>query len=163
MEGAAQDAWKVPDVVAIISAIAATASACVAAGQIWLSRRDANRRAVLELLRDIDAASRGLLPYSVEDAQACILARYCEATTELTDGAQAYFAFLNSADLAAFATSKGLADQKLVDEYLATLVRKDVVTRTFLLRLQEACGDDKIYEHLYHLLLRFPVRGVPPQ
>ena len=147
----------------IVASIAAASSAVFAGIQVLLSRRDANRRAALELLRDLESKSRDLISISVADAQDCILAMYRGSPAEVTSGVKAYFAFLNSADLASFAVAKGLADRELLDEHISTLLRAEVITLAFLTALQEACRDDKVYEHLHAQLHKHQLRGVARQ
>lgn len=59
-----------------MAALSAVAAAAVAAGQLWLSRRDANRRAALSYLERLDERVRPLWSIDPEAVQAEIIRRY---------------------------------------------------------------------------------------
>jgi hypothetical protein len=132
-----------------LEAIATFFAAIFAGVQIWLSRRDANTRAVLDYLREIDRRVQDAWLARPSAAQAELLAYYRGERPDLTPGAKNYMALLNSIDLLAFAVSKGLMDGKIAQEYLRTLLGPDLVSLTFLKELQDCCGDEAVYEHLF--------------
>jgi hypothetical protein len=116
----------------LVAAVAVAVSAGFAGLQLWLGRRDANRRAVLDLLRDVDAKSRDVIGHSVQYAKQAIITCYRDGNDELPQGAMAYLALLSSLDLLAFATAKGLAEATLVNEHVETLLRPSAVSLNFL-------------------------------
>ena len=134
---------------AILEAIGTSLAAAFAGAQIWLSRRDANTRAVFEHLRQVDVRVQEAWLARPSVAQAELLAYYRGQRPELTTAAKNYMALLNSIDLLAFAVSKGLADNNIAGEYLRSLLSPDLVSLTFLRELQTCCGDSSVYEHLF--------------
>lgn len=134
---------------AIVEAVGTAAAAFFAATQIRLSRRDANSRAVLEHLREIDRRVTEAVKARVSDAQAELLEYYRGQRKDLTGAASSYMALLNSLDVLAFAAEKKLVDKEVAGEYLRTLLSPEVVTQTFLKEVQSCCGDIHVYEHLY--------------
>ncbi|MEX2109824.1 MAG: hypothetical protein WD802_04415 [Gemmatimonadaceae bacterium] len=134
---------------AFFSAAAAALSALFAGFQIRFSRRDANNRLVFEHLREIDTRIQAAWAVPTEVAQEEVLAYYRRERTDLTEGAKAFLALLNSLDLLAFAVQKKLVDSSPVDEYVRTVVSENVISQTFLREFQKCCGDEASYEHLY--------------
>jgi len=147
----------------IVGTLAAGASAVFAGVQILLSRRDANRRAVLDLLQTVDQAGQEVLPHNIAEAQAGSLAVYRGTDTEFSEGARAYLAFLNTLDLVAFSVNNGLADRKLVVKHVSTLLRAEAVTVAFIRSLQGATDDERTYEDLLDLIEKQPFRGRLPR
>jgi hypothetical protein len=135
------------------SAAAAVVAALVAAFQIHISRRDANRRATFEHLREVEVRLLAAQSFEASSAQAELI-RYYEGglTDDLSGGAKAHMALLTSLDLIAFARSQRIIDIKVADEYLKTLVNPKVIPLTFLSQLQAAIGDVCVFEHLAQYL-----------
>lgn len=136
-----------------LEAIGTISAATFAAAQIWLSRRDANTRAVLDNLRIIgDKAIRaGATP--VEIAQQDVLDYYRGNRSDLSSGATAYLDLLNSLDLLSFAVKSKLVDRKKTNEHIRTLINPNLITRSFLKAFQGCCGDSTVYEHLYNYFI----------
>ena len=135
-----------------VAGVAAVASALVAAQQIWLSRRDANRRAALEHMRTIDERIRPLIRHSHDDLERAVLDAYKGQPND-SDVCADYMALLNALDLAAFAVDERLVARKLLEEYLGTIMRSGTVTLTFIDAFQACCGDSTAYHHLRKFLL----------
>lgn len=132
-----------------VEAIGTSAAAAFAGWQILRSRQDANQRAVFEHLREVERRLQEAWAYDLEGAQRDALAYFGRNTTTLSPAARAYLGLINSLDLLALAIKKGLVTQKVVDEHIATLANPQVLPLSFLKALQDACGDNKVYEHLY--------------
>jgi hypothetical protein len=134
---------------AFVEAVAASVAAVFAGLQIHFSRRDANSRAVFEHLREIDQRVQALWADDTQRAQAELLAFYRREREDLTDGARRYMSLLNSLDMLALAVEKRLVDKRTVSEHVQTLLQPHLVSQTFLRELQNCCGDEAVYEHLY--------------
>lgn len=131
-----------------VAANAGTAAAAVFAGiQIWLSKRDANRRATLEALLLIDTRLQSIWRDDTAALQREVIAYY-EKREAPSDACQRYLAFLNSLDLVAFSIENGLVDRKLASKHMNTLLKKHVVSFSFLTSFQRCCGDTAVYENL---------------
>jgi hypothetical protein len=137
-----------------VSAGAAAISAVFAGVQIQWSRRDANRRLAFEHLREIETRLQRAWAFLVVDMRRDVLDYYRRDRDDLTPGAQAFLALLNSLDLLAYGLQKRLVDPSLVDEWVKTVVSEKVLSQTFLRELQKCCGDEASYEHLYAYFTR---------
>ena len=135
------------------SALLAAISTAVASTQLWLSRRDANRRAAMEQLRLVGTLLEAYLPFAAEDPRPGIIRRYRRESDDLPRGASAYMALLNQLDLTAFGIQRGMFDGRTALDYLKTLFADQTVTLSFLRELQGCCGNACIYEHLYKLMV----------
>lgn len=133
----------------ITGALAAAASAGFAGVQMWRARVDANRRAALDLLRELDQRVQEAWYTPTSTAQEEVLAYYGRKRDDLTLGARRYTALLNSLELLTYAIHKRLVDRKLVDDFVKTVVNEDVISLTFLDKFRKCCGRDDVYEHLY--------------
>jgi hypothetical protein len=128
---------------------AAALSAVFAGIQLQWSRRDANRRLAFEHLREIETRLQKAWAFLTADMRRDILNYYRRERDDLTPGAQAFLALLNSLDLLAYGLRKKLVDSRLVDEWVKTVVSERVLSQTFLRELQKCCGDEASYEDLY--------------
>jgi hypothetical protein len=137
------------DVLLIVSAVSAGASAVFAGFQIQFSRRDANRRVAFEFLREVETRLQEAWAFPTEEMQREVLDYYRRDRRDLTAGARAFLALLNSLDLLAYGLQKKLVDSTLIDEWVKTVVSENVLSLTFLRDLQKCCGDEASYEHLY--------------
>lgn len=138
----------------IASTVAAGASALFAALQISISRRDANNRAALEALRNVDTELRAAWDYDIETSQAEVIAYFSGKTTTLPHCAKSYLSLLNAIDLLALAVQQKLVSRKIVEEHIPTLLNKDVVSLTFLTEFRKSCEDEGVYIHLQELLIK---------
>lgn len=139
---------------AMIAAFAAVAAAGIAAYQIFLSRRDANRRAALSYLERLDDRVRPLWSIDIAAVQEAILRRYRGEGDDLSPQALDYLSFLNTLDLLAFATSHDMVAPALADRHVATLFRAKIVSASFLREMQRCCGDLEIYEDLFAYVVK---------
>jgi hypothetical protein len=145
-----------PDTIAFVSAVAAAVSAVFAglsaafAGwQIWLSRRDTQRRAAFDQIRAVSLRLDAYMAVASKHHPALVMRVYSqEADVVLNDGARAYMALLVELDLAAYGIERKLLDRKTALDYLQTILRREVVSRTFVRDLAKACGDPCTLEHL---------------
>jgi hypothetical protein len=141
-----------PDVALVASAISAAGaalSAIFAGAQIKFSRRDENRRLAFEHLREVETRLQKTWGFATDDMQKEVLDYYRRDRRDLTEGASAILALLNSLDLLAYGLEKNLIDSTVIDEWVKTVVSENVLSQTFLRELQKCCGDDASYEHLY--------------
>jgi hypothetical protein len=134
-----------------LASIAAAASAGFAAWQLRSARLQTSRAAAFDQFREIDGRLRDLWSADIAAVQKNIIRAY-KGEAALTDDDKLYLVFLNSLDLLAFARAEGVADQKLVDEYIPTLLRSNTITIDFLKQFQACCSDHQVYEHLSALL-----------
>lgn len=102
----------------VLEGIATSLAAVFAAGRIFLSRRDANSRAVFEHLREIDRRVKEVWQVPIEIAQPELLAYYRKECPDLTSAARNYVALLNGINLLCFAAKRGLASKSVSSEYL---------------------------------------------
>lgn len=137
-----------------LEAIGTIAAATFAAAQIWLSRRDANTRAVLEHLRVIGDKALKAGACHVEDAQKDVLDYYRGKRDDLSPGATAFLDLLNSLDLLAFAVKSRMVDKAKTNEHIRTLVSPSLLSQSFLKEFQACCGDVFVYEHLYEYFIQ---------
>lgn len=148
------DPWsRIAALAGSASAIIAAVAAGIAAAQIWFSRRDANRRASLEQLREVDLRLQPLLRTDPRSLQREVLACYASGGPSLSEECTQYLAFLNSIDLLAFAVQSDLVDEKLVNGHVRTLFSPHLINLTFLRELQTALHNPGIYENLATYLL----------
>ena len=140
---------------AIAEAVATSVAAGAAAYQIRLSRRDANARAVFDHLREIDRRVQDAWLLGAAAAQTELLDYYRKKRPDLTEGARAYLALLNSLDVLAYAADRKLLDGQVAADYLKTLLTPDVISLTFISQFQECCGDTSVYEHLEAFLTKY--------
>lgn len=133
---------------AAAAAVGTAATAVFAGVQIWLSKRDANRRATLDALLLIDTRLQSLWRDDTAALQREVIE--CYRTGEApSEACQRYLAFLNSLDLVAFSIQNGLIDRKLATKHVNTLLRKHVVSFSFLTEFQRCCpGGVAVYEDL---------------
>ena len=136
-----------------IAAAGSAAAAIFAGAQIGLSRRDANRRATLDFLRQVDERLHAVWCLDTRGLQRDILASYEPSGPPLSVDATKYLALLNTLDLLALARHKDLVDSTIVAEHIATLMKQHVVSLSFLTKVRTACQDPRIYEHLGNLLV----------
>jgi hypothetical protein len=134
-----------------LAAIAAAVSAGFAAWQLRSARLQTARATAFEHFREIDVRLRDLWSPDIAAVQKNIIRAY-KGEAALTDDDKLYLVFLNSLDLLAFARAEGVADQKLVDRYIPTLLRSNTITVDFLNQFQACCSDRQVYEHLSALL-----------
>ena len=137
----------------ILASTSAALATALAAWQIYLGRRDANRRAALEHLDKLDDRVQELWSVDAEAARSEILQRYRGEIGDLSATSRVYLGFLNTLDLLAFAIAHGMVDRKLADRYVQTLVGSGVVSPDFLRELQQCCGDTGVYEDLFRYVL----------
>jgi len=123
-----------------------------AAWQIFLSRREANARAVFEHLRELDERVQEAWPHTSGKARKDLLDYFGGERTDLTDGARAFLALLNSLDILAFGLEAGYVDHDLAIRHIRTLVNPDVIPKDFIDEFQRCCRDSNIYEDLKRLL-----------
>lgn len=133
------------------------------AWQIWRSRQDANLRAAMSLLEDVDGAMSVLIDHPIQAAQRELLERYRRTRDDLTPGAKAYLRLLTCLDRVAISVTKNLVNGELVQDHLKTLIRGEVVSATFLQEFCDASGDDDAFCDLRDFIHRFPFRGDPPR
>lgn len=135
-----------------LSAVATTAAAVFAGYQIYTAKRDANRRAALDLLLDIDRRVQPVWRGNVDDAQEKVIAHYRDPSGRLDGDAEAYMSLLNGLDLAGYAVKKNLVDRAYVDDHIKTLVSPEVIPLSFVKRLQKCCNNEEVYKDLYWYL-----------
>ena len=136
---------------AAVAAVAAGCSAAFAAIQIWLDRRDSNRRQALDLLRRVGECLRPLAGVDLDEVRSQIMSVY-RSGGRLSRDASRYLDLLDAIDLAALAVEGSVADRRLLEQHLATVVRKEVVPSSFVTDLRDACNDQNVYEHLYRFI-----------
>jgi hypothetical protein len=135
------DAWT-------IAASTGTAAAAIFAGvQIWLSKRDANRRATLDALLLIDSRLQALWGDDTAAVQRELIKCYSDMQPP-SEACQRYLAFLNSLDVVAFSIENGLLDGKLATRHVNTLLTEHLVSLSFLTEFQRCYGDMAVYENL---------------
>lgn len=106
----------------IAEAIGTILAATAAAIQIWLYRRDANARAIIEHLREVDRRVQATWPHDSESSRADVLAYYRRVRTDLTEGAAAYLGLLNALDVLAFAAKNKLVARRALQEHIDTIL-----------------------------------------
>jgi hypothetical protein len=142
----------------IVAAISAAVAAIIAAVQVWLSRRDANRRATLQLLGDLEQRLHPLWPCDTKLLRSEILTHWTKSNhsssggNKLSQDAINYLALLNTLDLLGFAVNSGLADTMLTIRNVRTLLDGQFVSLSFVNELQDACRDSNVYSDLRTLL-----------
>ena len=99
----------------------------------------------------VEVAEQG----SVGPAQTELVDYYRKKRPDLTAGARAYLALLNSLDVLAYAADRKLLDGQVAADYLKTLLTPDVISLTFIGQFQECCGDTSVYEHLEAFLTKY--------
>jgi hypothetical protein len=132
-----------------VEALATAAAATFAGAAIWLSRRDANRRTAFEHLKAVNVALDRAWAFPMDLAQQQILDYWTGKTADLTEGAKAYLNLLTTLDLLALAVHKGIVDNALVAHYVKTLVNDQLLSQSYLKKLQDCCKNEHIYEDLY--------------
>jgi hypothetical protein len=128
------------------------ASAAFAGYQIYTARLDANRRAALDLLRDIDRRVQTAWRGNLEDAQEKVIEYYRGSTSSLDDHAEAYMSLLNGLDLAGYAAKNNLVDRAYIDGHIRTLVSPEVIPLSFVRSFQVSCNNPEVYQDLYWYL-----------
>lgn len=148
------DCPAVADWWTIAGALSSVAAAVFAGAQIYLSRRDANRRAALEQLRLVDERLQTVLRTGgdVESARSDVLKRYRGETTTFTEGAIAFLALLNALEDTAHAVKNGIVDKAMAFDHLQTIIRPGVVPLTFISDLQSCCEDTNVYRAVRSML-----------
>jgi hypothetical protein len=131
----------------VVSGLAASASALVAASQLRRTRIDQRRRTVFEHLREIDARLAPMMSKDIEAIRAKVLDCY-KGGGELSDDETRFLSLLNALDMLAFARANGIADRRLSDEYVQTLFATHIVSLSFLDELQKCENNQHVYEHL---------------
>lgn len=147
MQEAAASAWT------IIGTVSTAAAAGAAAVQIFISRRDANRRAAIDLLARIDDKLIAIFPENINELQDAILGSYGGDPAPLSVAACKYLALLNSIDLLAYSVKNNLTDKKVAMKHVRTLLQTSVLNASFVKELRECCKDDEVYEDLYRVFL----------
>lgn len=147
MQKAAISAWT------IVGTISTAVAAGAAAVQILISRRDANRRAAIDLLARIDDKLIAIFPENINELQDAILASYKGDVTPLSVAACKYLALLNSIDLLAYSVKHKLTDKNIAMKHVRTLLQTSVLSASFLKELRECCKDEEVYEDLYRVFI----------
>lgn len=138
------DAW---------AAIAAAVAALVAAGQVAIARDEANKRAVLDHVRDIEAhleKLRHLHGNKLEAVQDEVVSCY-RTGNRLSDDARRYIALLSALEFSALAVRMAVVDAPLLGEYLEAMVKQGIVKRSVIIDLQ-ACHDPSTYKDLLEFM-----------
>src|SRR5690242_962656 len=100
-----------------IASLATAAAVVVGVWSVWIARRDANRRATLEQIREVETRLNPVLGIDVVRAREDVLALYRAERSDLSDQASHYMAFLNAVDMLAMARRSKLLDKTMVDRY----------------------------------------------
>ena len=148
----------------ITEALGTVGAALFAAVQILLARRDSNKRATIEHLREIDKRIQLVWTVPVKATQKEILECYSGTSSkQLSDDAQKYLALLNALDVLALGIRQRVVDYKSATDHVRTLLSTNVVSLTFIDDLRKSCSDPCVYEDLRHYFLvsHTPVISVP--
>ncbi len=120
--------------------IAVLASAATVWWQLQESRKDASRRAVLEVAQGLDTAGRRILPFSIRESQRDVLAFYRGETIELGKGGAEYISYLSHLETIALALEQRLIDRRALRDFLVAAAAPHMVTSSFIALIQEECG-----------------------
>lgn len=125
-----------------VAAFAGAAAAFVAAVQLAMNRDEANKRAVLTHVREIESRMDPLFHLNAREWQAIqgeVLNCY-QNGGNLGDEARKYLSLLNAMDFAALAVRMDVVHGPMLREYLQTQIDKELVTAVLL----------KDIQHCYH-------------
>lgn len=141
-----------------LAALAAAASAGFAAWQLWESRRESRLRSTFEHLREIESRVQAIR--HVPPAELCQRTRDAYAGKSFLDeDCKAYLALLDSLELLAMARRLGAVETPVVDNYLAPVVRRELVSLSALTDFRTAWNEPKIYGDLGELLVKIEQKG----
>lgn len=138
----------------VLASIGSFSSAIFAGWQIYLTRVEARSRTTFEHLRDVTRR--------VQDIRHSPPTELCSKTRQAYLGkvpwdedCNAYLALLDNLELLASARRLGIVDRSTVDEFLVTIVRRELVTLSAIADFRAAWNDSQIYPDLRELLLFF--------
>lgn len=151
------------DWVNLIAAAGSAAAAIFAGVQIYYSRRDANRRATLDFLRQVDERLQAVWSLDTTAVQQQILASYEPSGSSVSAECTKYLALLNTLDTLALARKNGLVDSTIIAEHISTLMKRHLVSLSFLAEFRSACKDQKVYEHLGDLMVTLTNHRLKPE
>ena len=138
----------------IVAAISAAASAAFAGWQIYRGRAENRERTTFEHLREIASLVQSIRHTPPSDLCEKAQAAY-KGTHAWDDDCRSYLALLDGLELLAMARRLGIVDRQLVDEFLSSVVRRELITLSAITDFRKAWDDDTIYTDLGKLLLEY--------
>ena len=140
-----------------VAAFAGAVAAFAALGQLALNRDEANKRAVLSHIREIESRMDPLLHLNAGEwaqIRSEILRCYQDGGN-LEPDARKYLSLLNAMDFAALAVRMDVVHGPLLREYLQTQIDKEIVSAAMLKDLQ-ACYHASTYKDLLEFIQTRP-------
>lgn len=136
-----------------IAAFAGAAAAGVALVQLAISRDEANKRAVLLHVREIEMRMDSLLHLHESewrDIQREVVKCYRDGG-HLSDNARRYLSLINAMDFAALAARMNVVHGPLLREYLETQIDRRIVSKELLKDIQD-CYHASTYRDLRNFI-----------
>jgi len=137
-----------------VASLAAAASALFAGWQIWQTRRESRLRTTFEHPREIERRVQAIR--HVPPSELCARTRDAYGgLVHLDEDCKAYLALLDGLELLATARRLRMVDTAVVDEFLAPIVRRELVSLSAIPDFRAAWNEPLIYGDLRGLLLEF--------